>query len=91
MLFNQISFLKKSKNQASNLSTIYLRITLNGARTEISTQRQCEPKKWLPQAGSLIGKTENIRALNEYLDAVKHRIYNIYKELIVAGTESPAN
>ena len=86
-LFNQIFFLKKSKSGAKSFSTIYLRITIDGIRTEISTQRQCDPKKWISQAGRVNGKTEEMRTLNNYLDAVEHRIYDIHKELIAGDME----
>lgn len=86
-LFNQIFFLKKSKSGASSLSTIYLRITMDGVRTEISTQRQCDPRKWISQAGRSNGKAEETRTLNNYLDAVQHRIYDIHKELIAGEIE----
>ncbi|MDQ4140517.1 MAG: Arm DNA-binding domain-containing protein [Bacteroidota bacterium] len=86
-LFNQIFFLKKSKKQAQCLSTIYLRLTINGTRTEFSTQRQCDPKKWSSPAGRLIGKSEDTRNLNKFLEALEYRIYDIYKELIVTGVE----
>jgi site-specific recombinase XerD len=81
-LFSQIFFLKKSKSGEGNLSTVYLRITIDGIRTELSTGRQCESKKWMSNAGRLSGKTEEVRSFNAYLDAIEHRIYDIHKDLI---------
>jgi site-specific recombinase XerD len=86
-LFNQIFFLKKSKGKEENLATVYLRITINGLRTEISAQRQCDSGKWNPQASRLFGKSEEVRAFNEYLDAMEFRIYEIYKDLTASGSD----
>jgi site-specific recombinase XerD len=86
-LFNQIFFLKKSKGKEENLATVYLRITIDGVRTEISAQRQCDSSKWNSQTSRLFGKTEEARAFNEYLDAMEFRIYEIYKDLTASGSD----
>jgi site-specific recombinase XerD len=86
-LFNQIFFLKKSKGKEENLATVYLRITIDGVRTEISVQRQCDSGKWNSQASRLFGKTEEARAFNEYLEAMEFRIYEIYKDLTASGSD----
>jgi hypothetical protein len=38
-------FGKKTKNESDKLLSIYLRVTINGERFEISTQRYVEPSK----------------------------------------------
>ena len=83
--FNQIFFLRKSKGQPKSEATIYLRITVNGVRTEISMQRNSDPQKWVAGVGRLSGKSEDVKSANKYLDAVEHRIYEIYRNLIADG------
>src|SRR6478752_4079596 len=86
-LFNQIFFLRKSKGKEENLATIYLRITIDGERTEISTQRKCEYSKWNSRAGRVLGKTEEVRELNDHLSSIELRIYSIYKDFTTSGLD----
>lgn len=80
-LLNQVFFLRRSKGKEENLSTIYLRITIDGERTEISTQRKCEYSKWNSGAGRVLGKTEEVRELNDHLSSIELRIYSIYASI----------
>ena len=85
--FNQIFFIRKSKNLKSETVTIYLRLTVNGSRVEISTQRICQPSRWSPTSNRVIGKTEEVRALNNYLETIQFRIFEIQKDLISLGVD----
>lgn len=85
--FNQFFYLKKSKSNNDIVPTIYLRITINGKRTDISIQRQCETSKWSTTSNRVIGKSEEVRALNNYLDTIQFRIFEIQKDFISNGVD----
>ena len=68
--FGLLFYLKKSKVDAQGKCPIYLRITIDGKRTEISTKRTIEIEKWSVEANKAIGRTEDIRELNSYLDSL---------------------
>lgn len=75
-------FGKKTKNDSEKLLTIYLRVTINGERFEISTQRYIEPFKWSQEAGKAKGNSEEARSINTSLDIVKGKVYD-YQQLIL--------
>ena len=50
---------------------IYMRITVNGKRADMSAGRDCDPTKWNSKAGRASGTKEEIKALNNYLDVCK--------------------
>jgi len=78
-------FGKKTKNESDKLLSIYLRVTINGQRFEVSTQRYVEPAKWSKQAGKIKGHSEEARSVNQYLDGLKQRIYDYQKSIIKDG------
>ena len=85
--FSLLFYVKKSKANLQGESPIYLRITINGKRSEISISRSIEASKWNSSANRAKGKTERIRSLNSYLDIIVSKIYQHHRELIETDSE----
>ncbi|MEO6671271.1 MAG: site-specific integrase [Ferruginibacter sp.] len=81
-LFKLLVYLKQPKASNSSLYPIYIRITVNGKRAEISTKRESEPGKWNKKAGRMIGTTEKVHQLNSFLDRLVAKIYTYQNELL---------
>ncbi|HEY0059648.1 MAG TPA: Arm DNA-binding domain-containing protein, partial [Flavisolibacter sp.] len=75
---------KKTKNESDKLLSIYLRVTVNGKRFEVSTQRYIEPSKWSQVAGKAKGSSEEARSINSYLDLLKNKVYDYQREILQA-------
>jgi len=73
---------KKTKSQKASLLAIYLRITIDGQRMEISTKRTIEKDKWSSISGKAKGNLEEARSLNAYLDLLRNKVYSYQRELI---------
>ena len=70
-----VSFqLKKSKADETGKAPIYVRITINGSRTEFSIKRNVHADKWLPQVGAVKGTSEESRNTNAFLTFSKNEI-----------------
>ena len=69
---------------------LYLRITVNGKRSEWSIKRKISLDKWSPEAGKLRGTALESRELNRYMDTIKARIHKIQQRLIDDGCEITA-
>lgn len=78
-------FGKKTKNESEKLLSIYLRVTINGERFEISTQRYVEPPKWSTSASKVKGNSEQARSINQYLDSLKQKVYEYQKIITYEG------
>lgn len=83
--FSLLFYLKKPKNYTSGIVPIYLRITVEGKRAEVSTQRQCDPQRWNSPAGRMAGTKEDARAMNVYLDALQSKIYELHRQVLISG------
>jgi site-specific recombinase XerD len=74
--------LKKPKNYVQGSQPVYLRITVDAARMELSMQRECEPTRWNAHAGRANGTKEDIKSLNVYLDSVQAKVYEAHRSLL---------
>ena len=75
-------YAKKAKAATNGLVPIYTRITINGKRIELSTNRFVEVSKWSTEAGKMKGTSEEARSINNHLDILKSQIRDVEMELI---------
>ncbi len=79
--FSLIFFTRKSRSNSKKLP-IYLRITVDGQRSEISIKRSVYMKQWDAAKNRGRGNTSKIRILNTYLDLVYNKVLECHKQLI---------
>jgi site-specific recombinase XerD len=80
--FNIIFWLDKRKLKSPNdEAPIYVRITVNGKRTEIFTQKSVTPHLWNSEKGQVKGNTDNARSINNRIERIRTQLVTIYDEL----------
>jgi site-specific recombinase XerD len=80
--FHLLFYLRKQKNYKGGAMPIYMRITVNGKRADMSAGRECEASKWNNRAGRAVGTKEEIKSLNNYLDSLQTKVRNAHQVLI---------
>jgi integrase len=60
---------------------IYLRITVDGKRSELSIKRKVLLTRWNSEGGKVRGTAAGVRELNRYIDTIKFKIYKIHDML----------
>jgi hypothetical protein len=83
--FSVVFRLKTPKSYVSGPKPIYLRITVDGSRVELSTQRDCEPDKWNAPANRAKGNKEDAKALNAFLESMKQKVHEAHRTLMDKG------
>ena len=71
--FNLLFYVKKAKINSVGESPIYLRITIDGKISEISTKRTIKPSKWSSAMQKVSGSSEECKSLNFYLKTFEQR------------------
>ncbi|WP_240755251.1 Arm DNA-binding domain-containing protein [Pedobacter sp. SYP-B3415] len=74
--------MKKQNIKKSGSGPIFLRITVQGQRTELSTGRVCSEKHWNTKTGRHTGKSEHAKSFNTYLDQLQGRMYEAHRRLL---------
>ncbi len=70
-------FIKKSKANSLGKTNIYLRITLNGRRSEFSIHRKIHIDEWNSRSQLVIGNSIESQGINRQLELIKNKIYTI--------------
>jgi len=82
-IFDFIFYPKKPKGYEKGPVTLYLRITIDGKRSETATSLEIDPDKW--EAGKMKGTKEDAKSFNTYLDTLRNKLYDCHKELLQLG------
>ncbi|MEL7269535.1 MAG: site-specific integrase [Bacteroidota bacterium] len=80
-----ILFWVYAKRAQNNQSNIYVRITLNGKKVNISLKRKVNLDSWNAKAQKVRGNGKEARELNLYLDEIKAEIIQSYRDLKSEG------
>ncbi|SDE53366.1 Site-specific recombinase XerD [Pricia antarctica] len=80
--FSQLFYLKGKHFEKDVKVPIYLRLTVNGKRSELSISRKVDPEKWSARTGKMRGTNLEANELNSYLDAVRNKINKIHARLV---------
>ncbi len=75
-------YAKRAKASVNGLVPIYIRITINGKRIELSSNRFVELPKWSTEAGKMKGNSEEARSINSHLDMLRIQIIDMQMELV---------
>ncbi|UNY98364.1 site-specific integrase [Zhouia spongiae] len=83
--FSLLFYLKRSKADINGEANIYLRITMDGQRAEMSLHRKVMMNRWDQHIGKMIGRNTMAREINEYIDLVTYKINKLYQNFIDQG------
>jgi len=76
-----IQFIMRTKGSSPEVGNIYVRITVNKQRTELSLKKTISVEKWDKAKGKAKGKNGDAKALNFFLDRIHSRLLECYQEL----------
>jgi len=78
--FSMLFWLKQSKAKNGE-APLYVRITVNGKRAEISLKRKIKIKNWNTNKNRVKGTNQEVRTINEHLNQVQKGIIQAKNEL----------
>ena len=83
--FSILFFIRRTRLLKNGEAPIGLRITVNGQRAEVQIKRSVAEERWNASKGCVTGKDRKALELNQYLESVRTKIYQIHRELLQDG------
>ena len=83
--FSILFTIRESKVRKNGNVPIEVTITVNGERNSFSTGKQVKPNNWDKNKQQVRGKDEEAKGLNNFLKAVKSKLYEKEAELLNRG------
>ncbi|WP_299523473.1 site-specific integrase [uncultured Lutibacter sp.] len=79
--FSILFFIKKSKLLKDQTAPIYMRVTVNGKRSEVSIKRSIPPRLWDASRNKAKGNSKENKKLNDYLSSIRGQLFMHQQEL----------
>jgi len=79
--FSILFFIKRTKLLKNGEAPIFLRITVDGLRSETSILRSISPTQWNEKKGCANPVNSKNKELNHYLEHVRYKLYEVQKNL----------
>ena len=79
--------MKKARMKSNGEIPIYVRVTLNSRRVELSTGIYCLPETWDETGQQIRGRNEKARILNNRLNKIEDDIQDHYNQLKSSGDD----
>jgi site-specific recombinase XerD len=79
-------YIRKTKTNSEGLAPIYMRVTVNGNRFETATSQYVDIGMWSNESMSLVGKSKDVKTLNDFLQTLRSKALSIQKKLITTDT-----
>jgi hypothetical protein len=80
-----IDFLIRKCKEDNKRALIYVRITVDGERKEISTKESIEVKDWDSKKEIVKGKSINVKEINDHIEETRFKIRSKYRNLEETG------
>lgn len=79
--FSLLFWINKAKIN-HNKAPIWVRITVNGVRAEMSIKRNIDPNDWNTEKGQAKGKKEETKNINHNIAQIRTQLYQCYQSMI---------
>ena len=76
-----ITFFVKKHRASHGEVPIYVRITVDGKRVDLSIKRKVALDRWDESRGTAKGNRPDVKALNAYLEQVRNKLYDCQQQL----------
>jgi len=76
-----ISFFVRRNRENNGTVPVFLRITVNGKRSEISTKQKVQNSNWDKKRGFGKGQSPEVKKMNTYLERLRGKVIESYQEL----------
>ena len=80
--FSIMFMIRRSQLLKNQEAPIYMRITVDGERAEISTKRSVDPAHWNEIKGCAKSGVHFAKELNYFLEQLRHKVYEHQQDLI---------